>query len=75
MLIEVQDECGGLPPGKSDELFRPFEQRGADHTGLGLGLTISLKGVRANGGEIQVRDVPGSGCVFTVDLPRAPHVS
>ena len=74
VLIDVEDECGGLPPGKADELFRPFEQRGADHTGLGLGLSISLKGVRANGGEIRVRDLPGKGCTFTVDLPRAPPV-
>jgi signal transduction histidine kinase len=72
VLIEVQDECGGLPPGKAEDLFLPFEQRGADKTGMGLGLSISLKGVRAIGGEIQVRDLPGSGCMFTVDLPRAP---
>ena len=71
VLIEVQDECGGLPPGKAEELFLPFEQRGDDHTGLGLGLSISLRGVRANGGEIRVRDLPGRGCVFTIDLPRA----
>jgi signal transduction histidine kinase len=67
--IEVQDECGGLPPGKLDELFWPFQQRGVDKTGLGLGLSISLKGVRASGGEIHVRDLPGVGCVFTIDLP------
>ncbi|MDB4979311.1 MAG: Sensory box histidine kinase/response regulator [Myxococcales bacterium] len=71
-LIDVQDECGGLPPGKAEELFRPFEQRGDDKTGLGLGLAISLKGARASGGEVRVRDLPGTGCVFTVDLPRAP---
>jgi signal transduction histidine kinase len=71
VLIDVQDECGGLPPGRSEDLFRPFEQRGVDKTGLGLGLSISLKGVRACGGELRVRDLPGSGCVFTVDLPRA----
>ena len=71
VLIEVQDECGGLQPGKAEELFLPFEQRGSDQTGLGLGLSISLQGVRANGGEISVRDLPGRGCVFTVDLPRA----
>ena len=29
VLIEVQDECGGLPSGNVDELFRPFEQRSA----------------------------------------------
>ena len=71
VLIDVQDECGGLPAGKAETLFRPFEQRGGDRTGLGLGLSISLKGVRAIGGEIRIRDLPGSGCMFTVDLPRA----
>ncbi|HZL19162.1 MAG TPA: HAMP domain-containing sensor histidine kinase [Polyangia bacterium] len=72
VLIEVKDECGGLPPGSTEDLFRPFEQKGLDQTGLGLGLAISAKGVRASGGDIRVRDLPGSGCVFTVDLPRAP---
>lgn len=71
VLIDVQDECGGLPPGRAEDLFRPFEQRGADRTGMGLGLSISLKGVKASGGELRVRDLPGSGCIFTVDLPRA----
>jgi len=71
VLIDVEDECGGLPPGKAEDLFRPFEQRGADKSGLGLGLSISMKGVRANGGEIRVRNQPGKGCTFTVDLPRA----
>ena len=74
VLIEVEDQCGGLPPGKAENLFRPFEQRGADRKGLGLGLAICLKGVRANQGDIYVRDLPGAGCVFTVDLPRAPRL-
>ena len=71
VVIEVQDECGGLPPGSTEELFRPFEQRSGDHTGLGLGLSISRRGVEANGGTLQVRDLPGTGCVFTIDLPRS----
>jgi C4-dicarboxylate-specific signal transduction histidine kinase len=72
VLMEVLDECGGLPPGKAEDLFRPFEQRGSDQTWLGLGLSISLKGVWASGGEIHVSDRPGSGCMFTVDLLKAP---
>jgi signal transduction histidine kinase len=44
VLIDVEDECGGLPPGKAEELFRPFEQRAANRDGLGLGLTISRRG-------------------------------
>lgn len=70
VLIEVADECGGLPPGRAEELFRPFEQRGANRSGLGLGLAICLRGVEANGGTLHVRDVPGTGCVFTINLPK-----
>ena len=70
--IEIQDECGGLPSGNVDELFRPFEQRGADRTGVGLGLAFSRWGAQANGGRIYARNLPDNGCVFTVDLPRLP---
>jgi signal transduction histidine kinase len=70
VLIEVQDECGGLPTGEMSELFRPFEQRSADRTGLGLGLAFSRWGAEANDGRIYARNLPDRGCVFTVDLPR-----
>ena len=69
VLIEVEDECGGLPPGTAQMLFRPFEQRGTDRSGLGLGLPIAQRSVEANGGVIHVRDLPGTGCIFTIDLP------
>jgi signal transduction histidine kinase len=72
VLFDIEDECGGLPPGKTEELFRPFEQRGKDRSGIGLGLSICLKAAKANGGELRVRDIPGKGCVFTLDLPRKP---
>jgi signal transduction histidine kinase len=68
--VEVQDECGGLPPGAQKVMFRPFEQAGRDRRGLGLGLAISRKGIESDGGQLSVRDIPGEGCVFTVDLPR-----
>jgi len=71
VLIEVEDECGGLPAGFAGEAFRPFQQRSGNRSGLGLGLVIARKGVEANGGILRVRDLPGKGCVFTVDLPRA----
>ncbi len=69
VLIEIEDECGGLPPGGAEEMFEPYVQRSPDRTGLGLGLSISRKSVEANGGLIRVRDLPGKGCVFTIDLP------
>jgi len=73
--LEIEDECGGLPPGKVEELFAAFKQRGTNRTGLGLGLFISRKAIEASGGVIRVRDVPGRGCVFTIDLPTMPLLS
>ena len=70
VLIEVEDECGGLASGDLNELFRPFEQRGVDRTGLGLGLAFSRWGVEQSHGRIYARNLAGKGCVFTVDLPR-----
>jgi K+-sensing histidine kinase KdpD len=49
VIIEVEDECGGLTPGEAGD-----------------------EGAEANGGVIRVRDLPGRGCVRTVDLPRLP---
>lgn len=71
VCIEIEDECGGLPPGTLETLFEPFEQGSADHSGLGLGLAICLRGVEAIGGALRVRDLPHKGCVFSVELPRA----
>jgi signal transduction histidine kinase len=68
--FEIEDQCGGLPPGKAETLFNPFEQRSADRTGLGLGLAICMRGTLAIGGTLRVRDLPGKGCVFTVELKR-----
>jgi signal transduction histidine kinase len=71
--IEVEDECGGLPEGNAEELFTPFgARRGKDRTGLGLGLNVSRKAVKAFGGDIRVRNLPGKGCIFGIELPVAP---
>ena len=70
ILIHVKDHCGGLKPGVKETLFSPFRQSGEDRTGLGLGLSISRRGVEANHGQLSVRDMPGKGCVFTINLPR-----
>lgn len=70
VFIEIGDECGGLPGGKAQAFFPPFEQHGTNRTGLGLGLSISRRAVEAMGGKLSLRNLPGSGCVFTIELPR-----
>jgi signal transduction histidine kinase len=69
--IEIEDRCGGLPAGDPQELFTPFVQRGKDKTGFGLGLAIVKQAAEAHGGKVSVQNLPGSGCVFSLELPCA----
>jgi signal transduction histidine kinase len=77
LLIEIEDECGGIPESRAD-LFQAFgNRRGTDRSGLGLGLSIARRAARAHGGDIQIRNMPGRGCVFAIDVPlaaRGAHV-
>lgn len=71
VFLDVEDECGGLPPGKQQNMFQPFVQQHAhDTSGLGLGLSISRRAAEANGGRLEVRNLPSKGCIFTLTLPR-----
>ena len=70
VLIEVEDECGGLPEGFDQKSFRAFRQHSADRSGMGLGLSLSRRGVESFGGVLSVRSLPDRGCVFTIDLPK-----
>ena len=71
LLIETEDECGGIPQSKED-LFQVFgNRRGSDQSGLGLGLSIARKAVWAHSGQTHVCNIPGKGCVFTIELPLA----
>jgi signal transduction histidine kinase len=74
--VTVADECGGIP---DDELARVFDigfrgepARTPDPGvpgGAGLGLAITRGIVEAHHGTVEVANV-GSGCRFTVRLPR-----
>jgi signal transduction histidine kinase len=69
LVVDVEDACGGLPDGNVAELFEPFIQRGEDRTGFGLGLAIVKQAIEAHSGSALVRNIPGKGCVFTLQLP------
>jgi len=72
--VEVEDQCGGILEEKGD-LFKTFgDRRGHDRTGLGMGLSIARKAVRAHGGDISIRNHPGHGCVFTICVPLAATI-
>ena len=70
VVIEVEDECGGLSPNAEVDLFKPFEQQNQNRKGLGLGLTIAKRAVMLNNGTLDVHNLPGKGCIFEINLPR-----
>ena len=72
-IVEVEDACGGLPPGKVEQAFAPFVRLAAnDEPGFGLGLAIAKQAVDAHAGTIRVQNLPGKGCIFVLELPLAP---
>jgi signal transduction histidine kinase len=69
VVFEVEDACGGLPPGVTEKLFDPFVQLGEDRSGFGLGLALARRVADLHGGALRVHDLPGRGCVFVLELP------
>jgi signal transduction histidine kinase len=76
VVIEVEDECGGLPDGYGADLFRPFVKNTESPNKLGLGLAITKRAIEAMGGSVGIRNQPGHGCTFSLCIPHeAPSVS
>jgi signal transduction histidine kinase len=72
VLLEVEDDCGGVPADQAERIFDAFSQVGADRSGFGLGLAITKHAIEAHGGTVTLKNAPPKGCVFVVDLPAAP---
>ncbi|HUP97824.1 MAG TPA: HAMP domain-containing sensor histidine kinase [Usitatibacter sp.] len=70
VLIEVADGCGGLAPQTPDALLEQLAERSGQKRGHGSGLLIAHRALEVNDGFLRVSDIPGRGCVFTMDLPR-----
>lgn len=71
--IQVRDTGVGIGEAERLRLFQRHYRAGRDvgrrSGGAGLGLAISRDIVRAQGGEITVRSIPGEGTTFVVQLP------
>jgi len=66
-LVEVHDDGPGITEGNLERIFdRFFTTDRAAGTGLGLALTATV--IRAHGGTVEVRSVPGDTC-FDISLP------
>jgi signal transduction histidine kinase len=69
VVVEIEDCCGGLEPGKVEQAFAPFVRLDTKQGGFGLGLAIAKQAVDAHGGTIRVQNIPGKGCIFSLELP------
>ena len=71
VTVTVQDDGPGVPAGAAETIFEPFVQGGGPTRpgGVGLGLAIARRVVRAHGGRIWAESRP-SGGFFAFTLPR-----
>jgi len=66
--LSVADNAGGFSPDIASRLFEPFFTTKGPAGGTGLGLSVSFGIVKAWGGSMTARNVPG-GAVFQMVLP------
>ena len=73
VVIEVEDDGPGIPPGELERVFEPFHRgepsRNRETGGVGLGLPIARNIMRAHGGDVALSNRPMSGVKATVTLP------
>ncbi len=70
VTIEFSDNGGGISPEIIDNIFNPFFT--TKGTGTGLGLAIIRKIIDNHKGNINVRNRPGVGITFVINLPLDP---
>ncbi len=78
-IVKVRDHGSGVPEDQLQQLFQPFHRvepaRDRQTGGVGLGLAITERAVRAHGGEVEARNHPDGGLEVTIRLPIAPQKS
>ena len=69
--IAIADNGPGILPEQRPHIFDPYYSARQAGRGLGMGLSKCWRIVRNHGGQIEVRDNPGGGSIFTISLPSS----
>ncbi len=71
--VEIEDDGPGIPGELRSRIFEPFYTTKPKGQGTGLGLSISHDiVVNRHGGALSVREAPGHGACFRIELPLGP---
>ena len=77
--VRVTDSGIGIKAEQFDTIFTSFEQgegsEEREHSGTGLGLTVTKQLVELHGGTIKVSSTPGQGATFSFTLPLSAEVA
>ncbi len=75
--IHISDRGPGIPDEFREHIFEPFAQADSSttrtHQGLGVGLYLARRIMRAHGGKIDMFDRAGGGTTFVLAFPAAPQ--
>ena len=73
LVIEVRDTGAGMSDNALSSAFEPLTQLSGSsvrrYRGLGLGLTVVQRNVKALGGQLEVESEVGVGSCFKVTIP------
>lgn len=70
LRLAIRDTGVGIQPHDLDRIFAEYQQATVSADGTGLGLPLARRYAEAHGGTLEVASRPGTGSVFTVELPR-----
>jgi EAL domain-containing protein (putative c-di-GMP-specific phosphodiesterase class I)/two-component sensor histidine kinase len=72
VCVAVRDEGPGIDAADADRIFEKFERASTTAKGYGLGLYLSRRLARQQGGDLVYRPAAGGGAEFLITLAGSP---